>query len=96
MSQVEFGDTTVYSTNGSVSEPYVVKTLTPRIEGVLVVAEGAGSGTTNRTISEIVQALFGVEAHKVVVVKMDSIYFTTSSYNEVVKGEEGNESEKPN
>ena len=96
LSQVEFGDTTVYSTNGSVSEPYVVKTLTPRIEGVLVVAEGAGSGTTNRTISEIVQALFGVEAHKVVVVKMDSIYFSTSSYNEVVKGEEGNESEKPN
>ena len=96
LSQVEFGDTTVYSTNGRVSEPYVVKTLTPRIEGVLVVAEGAGSGTTNRTISEIVQALFGVEAHKVVVVKMDSIYFSTSSYNEVVKGEEGNESEKPN
>ena len=63
---------------------------------VLTLRVMAGSGTTNRTISEIVQALFGVEAHKVVVVKMDSIYFSTSSYNEVVKGEEGNESEKPN
>ena len=45
--------------------------LSPEIEGVLVVAEGAGNGTVNRTIVEIVQALFGVEAHKVKVVKME-------------------------
>lgn len=61
---------TVYRTEGSSSEPYVVMTLPPRIEGVLVVAEGAGSGTVNRTIVEIAEALFGVEAHKVKVVKM--------------------------
>lgn len=48
----------------------MVKTLTPEIEGVLVVAEGAGSGTVNKNITEIVQALFDVEAHKVKVVKM--------------------------
>ena len=34
-------------------------------------AEGAGNGTVNRTIVEIIQALFGVEAHKVQVVKME-------------------------
>lgn len=65
-------ENTVYRTEGSVSEPYVVKTLSPQIEGVLVVAEGAGSGTVNRTIVEIAQALFGVEAHKVKVVRMSS------------------------
>ncbi len=96
ISQTESEEKTVYSTNGSISEPYVVKTIPPQIEGVLVVAQGAGSGTVNRTIVEIVQALFGVEAHKVKVVKMDSIYYSEGSYNEVVKGEERNESEKPN
>jgi len=70
-SQMESEDHTVYRTEGSVSEPYVIKTLPPQVEGVLVVAEGAGSGTINRTIVEIVQALFGVEAHKVQVVKME-------------------------
>ena len=65
-------ETVVYSTNGSNSEPYVIKTYVPEIEGVLVVAEGAGRGTVNRTVTEIVQALFGVEAHKVKVVKMET------------------------
>ena len=67
----ETGDTVVYSTDGSSSVPYVVKTYVPEIEGVLVVAEGAGSGRVNRTVTEVVQALFGVEAHKVMVVRME-------------------------
>lgn len=72
VSQVETEENTVYRTNGSVSEPYVVKTLPPEVEGVVVVAEGAGTGTVDRTIVEMVQALFGVEAHKVKVVKMET------------------------
>lgn len=72
VSQVDSEENTVYRTEGNASEPYVIKTLSPEIEGVLVVAEGAGSGTVNRTIVEIAQALFGVEAHKVKVVKMES------------------------
>lgn len=65
-------ETVVRGTDGNSSEPYVVKSYAPEIEGVLVVAEGAGNGTINRTVTEIVQALFGVEAHKVKVVKMNS------------------------
>ena len=68
----EMEENVIYSTDGSSNEPYVVKSLAPEIEGVLVVAEGAGSGTINRTVTEIVQALFGVEAHKVKVVKMEA------------------------
>ena len=71
VSQVDSEENTVYRTEGSASEPYVVKTLVPEIEGVLVVAEGAGSGSVNKTIVEIAQALFGVEAHKVKVVRME-------------------------
>lgn len=70
VSEMDSGQNTVYRTDGDVSEPYVVKTLVPEIEGVLVVAEGAGSGTVSHSIVEIVQALFGVDAHKVKVVKM--------------------------
>lgn len=72
VSQVETGDAVVYRSEGNVSEPYVIKTLTPEIEGVLVVAEGAGSGTVNRTVTAIVEALFGVEAHKISVVRMET------------------------
>ena len=68
----ESNETTVYRSSGSDSEPYVVKTLTPRVEGVVVVAEGAGTGTISKNITEAVQALFGIEAHKVKVVKMGS------------------------
>lgn len=71
VNQFQSEENTVYRTDGSASEPYVIKTLSPQIEGVLVVAEGAGTGTVNRTIAEIAQALFNVEAHKVKVVKME-------------------------
>ena len=72
VSQMEMGDTVVYSSGGTDSEPYVIKTLPPKVEGVLVVAEGAGRGTINRTVTAIAQALFGVEAHKVSVVRMET------------------------
>lgn len=72
INQLETGDATVYRTDGSTSEPYVVKTLTPQIEGVLILAEGAGKGSVNQAMTEIVQALFGVEAHKVKVVRMET------------------------
>lgn len=73
ITQLENGSSTVYSNSGSDSEPYVIKTLSPRVEGVVVVAQGAGEGMLNQSITEMVQALFGVEAHKVKVVKMASV-----------------------
>lgn len=71
ISQTDAQETTIYRTEGSDSEPYVVKTILPKVEGVLIVAEGAGRGTVDKSITEIVQALFGVEAHKVKVVAME-------------------------
>lgn len=60
----------VYGSEEGENQPYVIKSYVPQIEGVLVVAQGAGSGTVNRTVTEIVQALFHIEAHKIMVVKM--------------------------
>lgn len=68
--QINRSENTVYHSSGN-SEPYVIKTLLPRVEGVVVVAQGAGTGNINRNITDVVQALFDVEVHKVKVVKMD-------------------------
>lgn len=62
------GYETVYQ-EGSQGAPFVVKTITPKVEGVLVVAEGAGKGNMTSEITQIAQALFGVEAHKVKVLE---------------------------
>lgn len=64
----ETQEQTVYETEGNSSVPYVIKTVFPKVEGVAVIAEGAGSGTVTKTITEIVQALFGIELHKIKVV----------------------------
>lgn len=50
-------------------EPYVVKTMHPKVEGVLVVAEGAGNSTVKKNISEAVEVLFGIDAHRIKVAK---------------------------
>ena len=47
-----------------------IKTIFPKIEGVVVLAQGVGTGTISKDILEAVQALFGVEAHKIKVLKM--------------------------
>ncbi|NBH12613.1 stage III sporulation protein AG [Lachnospiraceae bacterium] len=63
---------TVYSqSSGSTGEPFVKREVTPRVEGVLVVAEGGGDAKTVKNISDAVLALFPVEVHKIKVVKMN-------------------------
>lgn len=51
-------------------KPYVTYTKTPKVEGVLVVAGGNQAGLLRNQIVKAVQALFDVESHKVVVIKM--------------------------
>lgn len=61
--------TVVYDT-GDTRQPYVICRQMPKIEGVVVVAQGGGNAKTVTEISNAVMSLFPVEAHKVVVVKM--------------------------
>ncbi len=86
VSQFESGDTTVYSNASGAAEPYVVKTLNPRVEGVLVVAQGAADSEVSRNITEAVQALFGVEVHRIKVVDMGR----SSEASRTVTGLSGN------
>lgn len=71
VNSVDSGETTIYSSGSGVSQPYVVKTMLPEIEGVIVLAQGAGTGNVSRNISDAIQVLFGIEAHRIRVVKME-------------------------
>ena len=51
------------------SAPYVSKELSPEIEGVVVIADGGDDAVVIQNITEAVQALFGVEAHKIKIMK---------------------------
>lgn len=61
-------DQTVY-TEGDI--PYIIQELTPTVEGVLVVAEGAGNASVKKQIQETIEALFGLDAHKISIMKME-------------------------
>lgn len=64
-------ETTVYVRDGSGLEtPYVRQELTPKITGVLVLAEGGDNAVVEKNITDAVKALFGLEAHKIKVMKM--------------------------
>ena len=62
---------TVYITKANGDKtPYVVKEMTAEIAGVTVVAQGGADPYVQNMISEVIQALFGIEEHKIKVVKM--------------------------
>lgn len=77
------GETTVYRGEGSSGgfgggegsasgqDPYVSKELTPRAEGVVVVAQGGDDAVVIQNITESVQALFGIDTHKIRIVKKE-------------------------
>lgn len=63
---------TIYVENGDEKYPYVQKEKMPTVEGVVVVAQGGGNSVVVSNISEAVEALLPVEAHRIKVVKMCS------------------------
>lgn len=62
-------ESTIYSEEGKGKVPYVVKEIEPKIMGVVVVSEGGGNPAIKKEIIEAVQVLFGIEAHKIKVMK---------------------------
>ena len=52
------------------SIPYVIKTILPSVEGVVVIAQGAQEQRVQENIIEAIQVLFDIEANKIKIVKM--------------------------
>lgn len=50
--------------------PYIRKTYSAEIEGILVVAEGADRTEVIQNVSDAVEALFGIPKHKIIVLPM--------------------------
>ena len=50
--------------------PYVIKTILPTVEGVVVIAQGAQEQEVQDNIIEAIQVLFDIDANKIKIVKM--------------------------
>jgi len=65
-------ESTVFVSDGNSDEPFIRQVKYPRVSGVVVSAEGGGNAQTVQKITRAIQALFGIEAHKIIIVKMIS------------------------
>ena len=63
------GTTIFYDIEG-VSTPYILSETYPEVTGVVVIAEGSGTGTVDLDILNAVQVLFNLPAHKIRIMKM--------------------------
>ena len=61
---------TIYGTEEA---PYVVQELVPEVKGILVVAQGGGDENVKLKIQQTLEALFGLDSHKISIMKMEVI-----------------------
>lgn len=64
------GSTVVMSNTGDKSQPFIVKTLSPKVTGVIVVAEGADDRVVSLSITNAVMDIFNLSPDKVNVLPM--------------------------
>lgn len=68
---MENGETTVYTADENGEQvPFVRQQILPNVQGVLVVAQGGMNETVAKEMKEAIMALFGIDEHKIKVVKM--------------------------
>ncbi len=71
VSESRLEKSTVYTEDGNGRNvPYVVKTVAPTVEGVVVIAQGASKQGVRDDIIEAIQVLFDIEANNIKIVKM--------------------------
>lgn len=63
--------TTVYREADNEKVPFIGRERTPKIAGILVVAEGGENTAVKQNISEAVMALFQIDVNRIKVVKMN-------------------------
>lgn len=64
-------ENTVLFDDADGTSPYVTKENAPEVMGVIVVAEGGSDTKTQARITEAVQAVLGIEVHKIRVLPME-------------------------
>lgn len=63
-------ETVLVEENGN-QRPYIIKEYEPEVEGVMAVIEGGDNPVVVSQVTDAIQALFHVEAHKIKVLKME-------------------------
>ena len=67
----ENGETTIYTADENGEQvPFVRQQILPSVQGVLVVTQGGRNETVAKEMKEAIMALFGIDEHKIKVVKM--------------------------
>ena len=62
---------TIYTVNeNGQNVPYVIKTIPPAVEGVVVIAQVARTQSVQDNIIDAIQVLFDIDANKIKIVKM--------------------------
>lgn len=64
--------TVLASYEKGLSSPYVKQVISPKVKGVAVSVQGGGNPEINKNISETIQALFGIDVHKIKIIKMST------------------------
>ena len=68
--QTNDGTTVVMTNEGGDNEPFIVETYKPKIEGIMIIAEGASDSKIKYDIQKAVSSLYGLSAEKVNVYPM--------------------------
>lgn len=68
-----YSSETVIYENDDREAPYIVDSCMPNVAGVVVVAQGGENPVVASRILDAVQSLFGLEAHKITIVKMSAL-----------------------
>lgn len=64
-------ETTIYAEDGSQKNPYIIKEIEPVVKGVIIAAQGGDNATIEKEIIEAAEVLFGIESHKIKVMKLE-------------------------
>ena len=69
--EVELEYVTIFVEEDGNKTPYIIRVKNPKVAGVAVVCEGGGNSSVAQNISRAVSALFSIETHKIMVMKME-------------------------
>jgi stage III sporulation protein AG len=59
------GKEVVVSSNGGKTEPFILKKINPKVEGVIIVAEGADDEKIRKNVIAAISSLFGIPNYKI-------------------------------
>lgn len=62
---------TIFVEENGNKTPYIIQVKNPKVKGVVVVCEGGGNSSVAQNISKAIGALFSIETHKIMVMKME-------------------------